>query len=78
MAIFCDARMRFGLRLGQIMVDTNLLKFTLQIANTQKPHSEHNTLEIALASVRDSNINIAMFLEGGFGDELAALHSHMW
>ena len=33
---------------------------------------------IALASVRDSYENIARFLEGGFGDELAALHYHMW
>ena len=52
------------------------LKFTLYIANTQKLNSEHNTLVIALASVRDSYKNIARFLEGGFGDELAALHSH--
>ena len=54
------------------------LKFTLQIANTQKPNSQQNTIVIALASVRDSYENIARFLEGGFGDELAALHSHMW
>ena len=51
---------------------------TLQIVNIQKPNSEHNTLVIALAPVRDSYENIARFLKGGFGDELAALHSHMW
>ena len=41
--------MRFGSRLRQIMVK---VKFTLRIANTQKPNSKQNAILIALACSR--------------------------
>ena len=56
----------------------NSLKFTLQIANTDRPNARQNTIVIALAAVRDTHENIIRFLEGGLGDELVALQSHSW
>ena len=56
----------------------NSLKFTLQIANTDRPNARQNTIVIALAAVRDTHENIVRFLEGGLGDELVALQSHSW
>ena len=49
------------------------LKFSLQIANTQKFNSQQNTIAIGFTFVQDSYENIARFLDGVFGDELAAL-----
>ena len=45
----------------------NSLKFTLQIANTDRPNSRQNTV----AAVCGTH-------EGGLGDELVALQSHSW
>ncbi|GFN93402.1 amine oxidase [Plakobranchus ocellatus] len=56
----------------------NSIKFTLQIGNTHKPNSQHNTIVIALPYVRDFHENIVRFLEGGLGDELAVLQDHIW
>ncbi|GFN74207.1 hypothetical protein PoB_000071300 [Plakobranchus ocellatus] len=54
------------------------LKCTLQIANLDKPNSQHNTVVVAMASVRDTHTNLVRFLDGGLGDELSALQSHVW
>ncbi|GFO09968.1 amine oxidase [Plakobranchus ocellatus] len=56
----------------------NSLKFTLQIANTEKPNARLNTIMIAIAAVRHTHANIVRFLEGGLGDDLVALQSHSW
>ena len=45
------------------------------------PHKAELTAKqivIVIVSVPDSYENIARFLECGFGNELAALHSRMW
>ena len=54
----------------------NSLKFTLQIANIERPNARQNTVVIAIAAVRDSHENIVRFLKGGLEDELTALQSH--
>ncbi|GFO08081.1 amine oxidase [Plakobranchus ocellatus] len=56
----------------------NSLKFTLQIANIDKPNARQNTVVIAIAAVKDTHKNIERFLQGGLGDELFALQSHSW
>ena len=56
----------------------NSLKFTLQVANTAKPNTRHNTLVIAIAAVRDSHENMVRFLEGELGSDIKALQSHSW
>ena len=56
----------------------NSLKFTLQIANIERPNARQNTVVIAIAAVRDSHENIVRFLKGGLEDELTALQSHSW
>ena len=56
----------------------NSLKFTLQIANLEKPNARHNTVVIAIASVRDTHDNMVRFLEGGLASDLKALQSHSW
>ena len=56
----------------------NSLKFTLQIANIERPNAQQNTVVIAIAAVRDSHENIVRFLKGGLEDELTALQSHSW
>ncbi|GFO22870.1 amine oxidase [Plakobranchus ocellatus] len=56
----------------------NSLKFTLQIANIDKPNARQNTVVIAIAAVKDTHKNIERFLQGGLGDELLALQSHSW
>ena len=56
----------------------NSLKFTLQIANIERPNARQNTVVIAIAAVRDSHENIVRFLKGGLEDELTALQSHAW
>ena len=56
----------------------NSLKFTLQIANTAKPNTRHNTVVIAIAAVRDSHENMVRFLEGELGSDIKALQSHSW
>ena len=45
------------------------LKFTFQIANTAKPNARHNTVVIAIATVRDTHDNIVRLLEGGLGND---------
>ena len=56
----------------------NSLKFTLQVANTDKPNAYRNTIVIGIASVRDTHANMVRFLEGGLGIDLTALQSHSW
>ncbi|GFO01213.1 amine oxidase, partial [Plakobranchus ocellatus] len=56
----------------------NSLKFTLQIANIDKPNARQNTVVIAIAAVKDTHKNIERFLQGGLGNELFALQSHSW
>ena len=56
----------------------NSLKFTLQVANTDKPNAYRNTIVIGIASVRDTHANMVRFLEGGLGDDQTALQSHSW
>ena len=53
-------------------------KMTLQVANLEKPNAQQNTFVIALSSIRDSHENIERFLNGGLGDEIAALSSLTW
>ena len=54
------------------------LIFTFQIANTAKPNARHNTVVIAIATVRDTHDNIVRLLEGGLGNDLSPLQSHCW
>ena len=54
----------------------NSLKFTLQVANTDRPNTHQNTVLIVLAAICDTHDIIVRFLEGGLGDELFALKSH--
>ena len=56
----------------------NSLKFTLQIANIERPNARQNTVVIAIEAVRDSHENIVRFLKGRLEDELTALQSHSW
>ncbi|GFO19314.1 amine oxidase [Plakobranchus ocellatus] len=42
----------------------NSLKFTLQIANTEKPNTCHNTVVIAIALVKDTLDNTVRFIQG--------------
>ncbi|GFO41213.1 amine oxidase [Plakobranchus ocellatus] len=56
----------------------NSLKFTLQIANTEKPNARYNTVVIAIAAVKDTHDNIVRFIQGGLEEDLKALQSHSW
>ena len=54
------------------------LKFTLEIANTEKPNSKDNTIVIAKANVKDSFANIVRFVEQGIGEQIFKLADHFW
>ena len=56
----------------------NSLKFTLQVANINKPNARNNTVVIAIAAVRDTHTNMQRFLEGKLTEDLNTLQSHFW
>ena len=56
----------------------NLLKFTLEIANTFAPNSQENTIVIGIAAIKDTYQNLHNFLEGGLLDDLKQLQNHIW
>ena len=54
------------------------LKFTMEIANTQKPNSQSNTIVIGLAEVKDTYENVKTFLDAGLLNDIHLLKSHVW
>ena len=51
-------------------------KFTLQTGSLERPNSQHNTIVIAMASIRDSHAKFR-FLEGKSVNELFSLQTHV-
>ena len=43
----------------------NSLKFTMGVVNTVAPNSQHNTIVIGMAAVKDTYENLDEFLKGG-------------
>ncbi|GFO12155.1 amine oxidase [Plakobranchus ocellatus] len=56
----------------------NLLKLTLEIANTETPNSQRNTVVIAMAAVKDSYQNLQTFLDGGLKQDIQELMDEFW
>ena len=65
--------MKYGLNWGGDH-GKNSLKLTLEVANTQNPNSQINTVVIGLVSIKDTYHNLETFLDNGLLNDIKHTH----